>query len=175
MPARVSRLLVLLPVLLTSIGCDQLTKAVAVHALRGEPDVKLAGGLVRFVYAENPGAFLGLFGDLSADVRAALLIAGVALVLLIASTLLWLWRDRLPTLALVGGALLVGGGLSNLLDRVWRDGVVVDFLQLGHAPLATGVFNVADVLLLLGAGLLALKGGARPGSPAAPRSSPAAP
>ena len=47
-------------------------------------------------------------------------------------------------------ALVVGGGLSNLIDRLLNEGRVVDFMQLGIGPLRTGVFNVADVAIMGG-------------------------
>jgi len=62
--------------------------------------------------------------------------------------------DRLPTLGL---ALFVAGGASNWIDRVAR-GSVVDFLNIGVGSVRTGVFNVADVAIMLGAGVLVLAG-----------------
>jgi signal peptidase II len=45
---------------------------------------------------------------------------------------------------------VIGGGASNLIDRVVRDGRVVDFLQIGIGDLRTGIFNVADAAIVLG-------------------------
>jgi signal peptidase II len=61
---------------------------------------------------------------------------------------------RLHTVAL---ALCIGGGLSNWVDRVLNDGRVVDFMILGLGPVRTGVFNVADIAIMLGLGLFLLK------------------
>jgi signal peptidase II len=74
-------------------------------------------------------------------------------------------------------ALLVGGGLSNWYDRLVNDGRVVDFMVLGIGRLRTGVFNVADIAIMLGIGLMLLgsrrgdslgehRGDAGPGAPA---------
>jgi len=55
------------------------------------------------------------------------------------------------TLGLNAGlALMVGGGGSNLFDRIMNNGRVVDFVMLNLGPLATGVFNAADVAITLG-------------------------
>jgi signal peptidase II len=51
---------------------------------------------------------------------------------------------------LVGWSLVIGGGASNLIDRLVRDGRVVDFLRIGIGELRTGVFNVADAAIVLG-------------------------
>jgi len=57
-------------------------------------------------------------------------------------------------LRLTGSALLAGGGIGNLIDRVINDGRVADFVSLGLGPVRTGIFNVADVAVMAGAMLL---------------------
>jgi signal peptidase II len=52
-------------------------------------------------------------------------------------------------------ALFVGGGASNLFDRLAR-GSVVDFMNVGFGPVRTGIFNVADMAILLGAVLVVI-------------------
>jgi signal peptidase II len=56
----------------------------------------------------------------------------------------------------LGMALIWGGGVSNFADRILSDGRVVDFLNLGIGSLRTGIFNVADVAIMAGVGLLIL-------------------
>lgn len=58
------------------------------------------------------------------------------------------WR-RIALVVLVGPALYFAGGASNLVDRIVR-GSVIDFMHVGVGPLRTGIFNVADMALLLG-------------------------
>ena len=55
--------------------------------------------------------------------------------------------------ALFSAALIVSGGASNLIDRVIT-GSVIDFLNVGIGPLRTGIFNAADVGIMVGAGLM---------------------
>ncbi len=66
-------------------------------------------------------------------------------------------RSRWPRRSLVGVAILVAGGASNLLDRI-AYGMVIDFMNVGIGPLRTGIFNVADMAIMLGAGSLVLEG-----------------
>ena len=54
-------------------------------------------------------------------------------------------------------AFFVAGGGSNLVDRALH-GAVVDFLNVGIGPLRTGIFNVADMAIMLGAALLVVEG-----------------
>jgi signal peptidase II len=150
------RLMLISLVLAGTVGCDQATKQLAISGLRGEPGQSFLGGLFRLTYAENPGAFLSLFGGLSRTAQFWLLTAGVGVMLfgmlgyLVASGKL----GRLHTFAL---ALCVGGGLSNWIDRVMNEGRVVDFMILGLGPVRTGVFNVADIAIMAGLGLFLLK------------------
>jgi signal peptidase II len=55
---------------------------------------------------------------------------------------------------MTGLALMAGGGAGNLLDRLGNDGKVVDFILLELGPLHTGIFNLADVVILMGFALL---------------------
>jgi signal peptidase II len=64
-------------------------------------------------------------------------------------------RWRLRGWPLLGVSLLLAGGTSNWIDRVIR-GSVVDFLNVGVGSLRTGVFNVADMAIMLGAAVLVL-------------------
>jgi signal peptidase II len=129
---------------------DQLTKEIAIRLLKGTPPIIYLGNLFRFEYAENPGAFLGLGGGLSDGLRFWLMTVVVGLILL-----LCVWsvvRDsKLGRVATFGFALVIAGGVSNLLDRLFRtDGKVVDFMNLGIGSLRTGIFNIADVAILGG-------------------------
>lgn len=154
-----ARAILILALLFGTIGCDHVAKRVAIAKLRGTPARSLLDGVVRLHYAENPGAFLSLGAELPAAVRWAVFTLGGGL-LLVALGGLVLTRRETGWTESVAVALIVGGGLANLLDRVLRDGRVVDFVQLVFGPLHTGIFNLADVALTAGA-LLLLAGGLR--------------
>jgi signal peptidase II len=154
--SRLKRLLLLLVIVLILIGLDQATKSIAKRSLAGEPPREYLAGAVRLEYAENVGSFLSLGASLPAEARfwiftvfSALLVLGLALYILRAS-------EQMPLLVFVGISLVIAGGLGNLIDRLTHEGRVVDFMQLGVGPLRTGVFNVADVALMAGIGLVLL-------------------
>jgi signal peptidase II len=140
-------------VLAGTVGCDQATKQLAISHLRDEPAQSFLGGLLRLVFAENSGAFLSLGGQLPSALRFGLLTVGVGLILL--AGLIYLVKSlRLGRLHSVALALAIGGGVSNWFDRLVNDGRVVDFMVLGIGPVRTGVFNVADIAIMVGIGLL---------------------
>jgi signal peptidase II len=139
----------------TTIGCDRVTKHVAATTLSEAPSRSFLADTVRLEYVENAGAFLGLGGNWSPSVRTAIFVVGNGLLLL--GLVGVAMRRRWPRRALLGVALCVAGGASNLADRITY-GMVIDFMNVGIGPLRTGVFNVADMAIMLGAGMLALEG-----------------
>lgn len=147
------RVWVLVMVLAACVGCDRVTKQLAVEVLRETPVRSYCGDVVRLQYAENPGGFLGLGGSLSRQARHLLLtvLNGIFLVGL-AGLLAYRWRS-LSALTFLAVTLVLAGGIGNLADRCLNDGLVIDFLNLGLGPLRTGIFNVADVAITAG-GLL---------------------
>jgi signal peptidase II len=151
---RRSRLTFLAVVLIACVGCDQLTKVVATRTLGREPEQVHSywGDMLRLQYALNPGAFLGLGKSLSPSQRFAVLTMtnGVAM-LVLAFFLLKKWS--LPRVNYIAGALILGGGIGNLIDRVRLEGLVIDFLNVGIGPVRTGIFNIADMAIMAGCGL----------------------
>ena len=139
--------LVLLVAVLTTIGCDRLTKHVASTSLAGTPGRSYLGDTVRLGYVENPGGFLSFGADWPPAVRTGVftVATGVLLLALIVHGV----RRRWQGWQTLGLALMVAGGLSNWIDRVAR-GSVVDFLNVGIGSLRTGIFNVADFAMMVG-------------------------
>jgi len=124
-------------------------------------------------YMENPGAFLGLGSQLPVRWRFALLLLVHSAALLVCAFAL-LRDGRASALQTLAWSLLLAGGGSNLADRLWRAGYVIDFLNVGLGPLRTGVFNVADMAITTAVIILALSWRRR-GAPLAPRDPPDAP
>lgn len=145
----------LLAVLSLCVGCDQVTKQIARQSLEGQPPRSYCADTVRLVYAENPGAFLGLGGQLPPHFRWFLLVVVNAMVATGIGVFL-VWNSKMPPVRALACALLLGGAIGNLIDRVRFDGLVIDFLNLGVGPVRTGIFNVADVAVSVGAVLLIL-------------------
>jgi signal peptidase II len=152
-----ARLTVLLVTMIGCVGCDQATKAAARTYLRTGAAMSFLDDTVRLQRAENPGAFLSMGAALPDGVRTLVFTFGGTV--LVGGAILWAVRARrMNILQTVGAALVCGGGLGNLIDRLARHGYVTDFLNVGIGPLRTGIFNVADFVLLIGAALLAWSG-----------------
>ena len=150
-----SQVLIFAATLAICIGCDHATKRIAGSALGGET-ISFVGDSVRLELAQNAGAFLGVGSDLPQGLRSLLLLLlvplGLGLVCVLAV------RSGIGTrAALLGLGLVAGGGLANWLDRLTHQGLVTDFVSLGLGPLRTGIFNLADVCIVVGAILLLVR------------------
>jgi len=152
--SKLRRIALLVVVLLSCVGCDRATKIIARQELATAPMQEYWNGFFRLVYAENPGAFLSLGANLHPELRYWVFTVFVALLL---GGLTWFalrYIQRTPVPFVIAVALIAGGGLGNLIDRLLYNGHVVDFMQIGYSPLRTGVFNVADMAIMAGTGLM---------------------
>ncbi len=149
----VRRLVLFVLVTAVSIVLDQVTKVLATQAFKGQAARIYLGDVFRFQYATNDGAFLSLGSQLPDGVRFFVLTVGVGLLLLGIAIYSLVAKDIDGT-QVVGYALIVSGGASNWVDRARFGGSVVDFMNMGLGSLRTGVFNVADLAILAGIGVL---------------------
>lgn len=140
------------------VACDQVTKRVATEELQGVASQSYWGDFFRLTYVENRGAFLGLGNDWPDPVRWLLFNAGAFVIVIVSSYLIWgSLRREAKLSASVWALLLIGaGGIGNLIDRLAREGAVIDFMNMGIGSLRTGIFNVADVQIMVGLGLMLL-------------------
>ncbi len=136
---------------------DQATKRIATYELMGMPSHTFLGDTFRLQYAVNRGAFLALGESLPDGIRFALFTVAVG-ILLLALTGYTLFARSIDRPTVIAYSCFIAGGIANLVDRIRYDGKVIDFMNLGIGPVRTGVFNVADVAVMVGIGLLLLSG-----------------
>jgi len=140
---------------LTVFVLDRLTKWLVIRHIVLEDNVPVIPGFFRLTHLENPGAAFSLFADSPSALKTGLLIAVSVTALAVVGFLLWLRRNdfNLTTVAL---ALIMGGALGNLWDRL-SDGKVTDFLDFYIGPHHWPPFNLADSAIVVGALLLMLR------------------
>ena len=133
---------------------DQATKAIVVRSLELHDYVPLVDGLLSLSHVRNRGAAFGILSDWNVPYQSVLLSAlSVGALLAIGYYFLRLPPTaRLPRLAL---ALVLGGALGNLVDRV-RLGYVVDFVHAYWRQYQWPDFNLADSAITIGVTLLVL-------------------
>ena len=135
------------------IGLDQWTKYLALEHLAEGMPVPVVEGWLNWTLAFNTGAAFSFLADAGGWQRWGFSVLAVSI-----SAVLTVWLARTPRrdwLTALPLALVVGGALGNLIDRV-RFGHVVDFVQVYHDTWFFPAFNVADSAISVGAVLLAL-------------------
>jgi signal peptidase II len=152
MNKKISRLLLVLSIILLNIGCDQVSKKMIREEVDTDQAIHLIGDHLTITKVENTGAFLSMGNSLSVSVRHVLL-SLLPLLALIGGFLYILLKPNLSTLSIVASCFIIGGGLGNVYDR-FVHGSVTDFLYIQFGFLHTGVFNLADTSIMLGAGII---------------------
>jgi signal peptidase II len=142
-----------LPLAAAVIVADQAVKAWMVHHFSPFERVRLLS-VLDIILTYNSGAAFSFLSDAAGWQRwlFVLLALAVSAVLII-----WMRRLRARTQALLASALalIVGGALGNLIDRLTL-GRVVDFIHVHAGNAYFPAFNVADSAITIGAGLLLL-------------------
>lgn len=152
---KIQRLVLAVLVLFLCTGFDQMTKGIAREELASAPPISLLNDTIRIVYSENTGATLGMGANLPEGMRFVLFVLLNGLIS--SATLVTALKMRDLYLSQTVGLLLIAsGGLGNLIDRLFNQGAAIDFLNLGVGSLRTGIFNVADILILAGAAIFML-------------------
>ena len=131
------------------LGADQLTKYyISTNFVLGESR-EFFSGFIDLTYIHNRGGAWGmLYG------RTYILLP-ITLVIMIICIIFYVKYGKKSRLLLWAITLVMSGGIGNMIDRVFRDGNVVDFLHFEFFP-SFPVFNVADCAIVVGAGLLIL-------------------
>jgi signal peptidase II len=143
----------ILVICLISVGLDQGTKWYASEYLSKFEMTSYWSDLLRIGYAENTGAFLGLGSSMSDSAKFWIFVCAVAVIL--SALLIYILKTKTQTFyGLASLTLIFSGGISNFYDRAVNNGAVIDFLNLGIGSLRTGIFNVADMAIMLGVFLL---------------------
>lgn len=140
-------LLAVFAIILGIVGLDQLTKWLAFFYLRGEPSFPIWEDVLHFTYQTNRGAAFGMLSDS----RWVFMISSTVAIV---GILFYLIKYR-PTnkLLVVSLAMVAGGGIGNMIDRVAL-GYVIDFIDFTLIDFA--IFNVADSFVSVGACLMIL-------------------
>lgn len=138
-------------IIILSVVLDQVSKTLVVSLMDYHEKVTVIGELLTFYRTENSGAALGMLSN----ARWVFIVFSI-LAIIVGLWCLYRFRGR-HMLLTVSVSMLVGGGIGNMIDRLFRVGVeydhaVVDFLHSSLMPWF--YFNVADAFITVGAVLL---------------------
>ena len=161
------RTILIIVIIIVSIATDFWSKELTRDKLEYHQTVDVIGDFFVLVKVENTGAFLGMGSSLTEIQRWILLI--ILPVIVLFSVCWYLFKNQSLNLRITWAlALIIGGGMGNIFDRVkLRDGTenfinrlsldsVTDMMFLDFGFAHTGIFNLADVFVMVGTGLILL-------------------
>ena len=151
---KVIRTLFIFVLIAANIGCDQVSKSIVRETVDHQEWIELYQGNLILTNVENPGAFFGWLADLPPALKGILLSLLPSLAIL-AILFTVLTRLNLPKGSVVGLSFIIGGGIGNIYDRIIH-GSVTDFLHIDLGLFRTGIFNMADVSIMVGMGVVLL-------------------
>lgn len=132
------------------ITLDQVSKLLAIAHLKGGDSFVIIDKVLRFTYVENRGAAFGMLDDKR---WIFLVLSTVGIAAMIVFLFKFAKGNKLLSTAL---AFVIGGGIGNMIDRIFL-GFVVDFIDFYAFPKVwMWVFNIADSFVCVGAGLVIL-------------------
>lgn len=147
-----SKAAVLVLILLGVLVLDVSTKLLVQRYFHLYQQIDVIGEYVRLTYIYNPGAAFGI--HLGVYSRQIFLV--LSLIALSALIGMYWYTPAMDRVRLVAIALICGGAIGNLIDRVRSENGVVDFIDIGIGDVRWPVFNVADMAVTTGAIILAL-------------------
>ncbi|MFB9053370.1 signal peptidase II [Formosa undariae] len=150
---KLSRTPFILGLIALNIALDQISKFAVRAYVTPYKSTELLGDKFILTNVENSGAFLSLGSDLNPTLKSIfLLILPIAVLAYV--TYYILTQKDLDKFSVIGFSCIIGGGIANVYDRILY-GSVTDFLHIDLGGVfRTGVFNVADMSVMLGMGLL---------------------
>jgi len=149
--ARVGRLFYLL-ITAAALALDRATKWQVQRRIELHDGITIIPGFFRLIHLENPGAAFGFFAQTPTPLKLGLLITLSIVALVPVSVLLWRSSRALSSTS-VGLALILGGAIGNLWDRLLHHRVT-DFLLFYYHQYEWPAFNFADSAIVVGATLL---------------------
>ncbi|HET6542712.1 MAG TPA: signal peptidase II [Chryseolinea sp.] len=145
---RVLRTLVIVIILISNVGCDQISKNIVRKRIHYNEEISLMNNYLTLTKIENKGAFFSLGHSLPQPIKLLLL----TILPMIALGLIFIYlltKKNLTNTAIIGICFIIGGGAGNIYDRLVY-GSVTDFLHIDFVIFQTAIFNMADVSIMTG-------------------------
>lgn len=145
----------ILLLIFANAGCDQISKNAARKNIAYHETINVIGNHLILTKVENSGAFLSAGDSLAGSVKFIFL-SILPLIALAYGIYYLLTHTSLPKLMVLGISFIIGGGLGNLADRL-INGSVTDFVHIDYYIIKTGIFNFADVSIMIGMIMLVIQ------------------
>ncbi len=145
----VVRLILVLALVLVNISCDQVSKEAVRDRISENEYIHVIEDMFILTKVENVGAAMSLGSGLSPGLKTVILKI-LPLCLILVMFVVVLVRKEMSQWSTIGWAFIIGGGIGNIYDRLLYDSVT-DFMYIDlGAGFHTGIFNMADVSVVVG-------------------------
>ncbi|MCF2444251.1 signal peptidase II [Dyadobacter sp. CY345] len=141
----------ILAVLVANIGCDQISKSIVRQKVGYYENISLISNYLTLTRVENEGAMLSI-GSALPETLKFILLAAIPMLALAFGVYYMFMRKNISKMSMLALSFAIGGGIGNIYDRVVH-GSVTDFLHINLGIFQTGIFNMADVSIMVGMGL----------------------
>lgn len=147
------RTLFIIVLIVFNIAIDQISKVIVESNVDRGSETSILGHVFTLHHVKNAGAFLGMGSNFNPILKTILLL--ILPVAVLTFVIVHLFKDKtMDRKSMIGFCLITGGGIANIYDRILY-GEVTDFLHIDlGGPLRTGIFNIADVSVMVGMGFL---------------------
>ncbi|SES17974.1 signal peptidase II [Pedobacter rhizosphaerae] len=143
---------VLVLILFLNVVVDQISKLIARKEIAYYEHIPIIKNFFTLTKVENTGAFLSLGDNMPYALRLVIL-SGLPIIVLGFGLYYLFSHKNLPKSMQIAICFLIGGGIGNLYDRIVH-GSVTDFMHMDFGIFQTGVFNFADISIMIGVGIL---------------------
>jgi|SRR5215469_2171190 len=142
------RIIIIFTIIIVNVGCDQVSKRIVRHHVYPYEMIHFLDNHLTVTRVENSGAFLSA-GDSLPSSAKHIFLSFIPLAVIFFGLVYICMRPGISNNMLIGLCFVIGGGLGNLFDRITY-GSVTDFLHVKVGLLQTGIFNLADVSIMMG-------------------------
>jgi len=140
--------IVILSIIIINIGCDQVSKKIVRQTVAPYETIHLLSNHLTVTRVENSGAFLSAGDSLPKSVKNVFL--SLLPLIAVAMGLIYVLSNPGISNSLIAGfCFVIGGGIGNIFDRIVF-GSVTDFLHINFGLFQTGIFNMADLSIMIG-------------------------
>ena len=151
---RLIKVIISLVIIFSNISCDQLSKEKVRKEIAQHETIKVIDDNFILTNVENTGAALSFGSNLRPELKIIFLQI-LPLIILLLMFIYIIREKKISKLNLVAFSFIIGGGVGNIYDRILHNSVT-DFMYLEFGELHTGIFNMADVSVVVGTLLILL-------------------
>ena len=148
MKSKLIKGILIFAIIFLNIGCDQISKNIVRKKVDHNANITLIDNFLTLTKIENSGAFLSM-GDSLPSLLKTLFLLILPIAALLYGVIYVLTKKGLSKINIFGICCVIGGGTGNIYDRLLY-GSVTDFLHMNFFIFQTGIFNMADVSVMVG-------------------------